>query len=105
MIKAGLTGNIGMGKSTVAELFRKLGVYVINTDHIVDELFNQPDIVDEIKKLFGEDALIDGKVNKNYIAQIVFENPQMRIYLENILHPKVFERIDEIIKNIPTHAC
>lgn len=47
MIKAGLTGNIGMGKSTVAELFRKLGVYVINTDHIVDELFNQPDIVDE----------------------------------------------------------
>lgn len=104
MIKAGLTGNIGMGKSTVAELFRKLGVYVINTDHIVDELFNQPDIVDEIKKLFGEDALIDGKVNKNYIAQIVFENPQMRIYLENILHPKVFERIDEIIKNIPTHG-
>lgn len=101
MIKVGLTGNFGTGKSAVAEIFRKLGAHVINADQIVNKLLNESSIINEIKRLFGEEAIVDGKVNKKYLAKIVFENPQMRIYLENILHPKVFERIDEIIKNIP----
>ncbi len=101
MIKVGLTGNIGMGKSTVCELFKKLGAHVIDTDKIVEELFNDTEIVQEIKSLFGEDTVKNGKVDKKFISQIVFENPLMRIYLENLLHPKVFERIDEIIKKIP----
>ncbi|GAQ95432.1 dephospho-CoA kinase [Thermodesulfovibrio aggregans] len=104
MIKVGLTGNFGMGKTTVAELFRSLGAYVINTDKIVEELLNDNSVMNEIKKLFGEEAFLEGKINKKYISQIVFENPLMRIYLENILHPKVFEKIDEIIKNIPTRG-
>lgn len=41
MIKVGLTGNYGMGKSTVAEIFHKLGAYVINTDKIVEELLER----------------------------------------------------------------
>lgn len=101
MIKIGLTGNLGMGKSTVSELFKKLGAQVINADKIVESLLDEPDVVEEIERLFGKEVLINGKVNKNYIANIVFENPLMRIYLENIIHPKVFEKIDEIIKNLP----
>jgi len=101
MIKVGLTGNFGMGKSTVAQIFRKLGAHVIDADKIVDELLNDSSVINEIKRLFGEEVLENGKLNKKYIAQIVFDNPLMRVYLENILHPKVFERIDEIIKNIP----
>ncbi len=101
MIKVGLTGNFGMGKSTVAEIFRSLGAYVINTDKIVEELLNENSVINEIKRLFGQEIVSEGKLNKKYIAQIVFDNPLMRIYLENILHPKVFEKIDEIIKNIP----
>ncbi|MGC8937895.1 MAG: dephospho-CoA kinase [Thermodesulfovibrio sp.] len=101
MIKVGLTGNFGMGKSTVAEIFRSLGAYVINTDKIVEELLNEASVIEEIKRLFGQEVISDGKLNKKYIAQIIFDNPLMRIYLENILHPKVFEKIDEIIKKIP----
>lgn len=101
MIKVGLTGNFGMGKSTVAEIFRSIGAHVINTDKIVEELLKEASVIDEIKRLFGEEVITDGKINKQYIAQIVFDNPLMRIYLENILHPKVFEKVDEIIKNIP----
>lgn len=101
MIKIGLTGNFGMGKSTVAELFKKLGAYVINADKIVENLLEEPDIIEEIKKLFGDEVITNGKLNKKYISSIVFENPLMRIYLENILHPRVFEKVEEIIKNIP----
>lgn len=104
MIKVGLTGNYGMGKSTVAELFRKLGAYVIDTDKIVDELMNDRDVLDEIKKLFGEDSIKRNKVDKKFIASVVFENPNMRIYLENILHPRVFERVDREIKNLPSNG-
>ena len=101
MIKVGLTGNFGMGKSSVAEIFKKLGAYVINTDKIVDDLLKEPEVIEEIKKLFGNEVITNGKVNKKYIANIVFENPLMRIYLENILHGRVFEKIDEAISNIP----
>lgn len=101
MIKIGLTGNFGMGKSTVAEFFKKLGAQVINADKVVGSLLDEPNVVEEIERLFGKEVLINGKVNKKCIANIVFENPLMRIYLENIIHPKVFEKIDEIIKNLP----
>ncbi|MCX7987869.1 MAG: dephospho-CoA kinase [Thermodesulfovibrio sp.] len=101
MIKVGLTGNFGMGKSTVAEFFKKLGAHVINTDKIVESLLEEPKIIEEIRRLFGDEVLKDGKLNKKYIASIVFENPLMRIYLENILHPRVFEKIDAIIEKIP----
>ncbi|MCX7724993.1 MAG: dephospho-CoA kinase [Thermodesulfovibrio sp.] len=101
MIKVGLTGNIGMGKSTVAELFKSLGAYVISTDKIVETLLEEPDVIEEIKRLFGDEVIVNGKVNKKYVASVVFENPLMRIYLENILHPRVFKKVDEIIENIP----
>lgn len=102
MLKVGLTGNFGMGKSTVAQIFQKLGAYVIDTDKIVAELFNEKDVCEEIKKLFGEEVIKNGKVDKKAIADIVFENPLMRIYLENILHPRVFKKVDEIISKIPS---
>ncbi|MCS7164610.1 MAG: dephospho-CoA kinase [Thermodesulfovibrio sp.] len=101
MIKVGLTGNIGMGKSTVAELFKSLGAYVISTDKIVETLLEEPDVIEEIKRLFGDEVIVNGKVNKKYVASVVFENSLMRIYLENILHPRVFKKVDEIIENIP----
>ncbi len=101
MIKVGLTGNFGMGKSTVAEMFRKLGCYTIDTDKIVDDLFKEREVIEEIRKLFGDDVFKHGKIDKKYIAHIIFDNPLMRIYLENILHPKVFEKVDEIINSIP----
>lgn len=102
MLRVGLTGNFGMGKSTVARIFQKLGAHVIDTDKIVAELFNERDVCEEIKKLFGKEIIKNGKVDKKAIADIVFENPSMRIYLENILHPRVFKKIDEIISKIPS---
>lgn len=100
MTLIGLTGNYGMGKSTVARMFKELGAFVIDTDDIVCELLKDPALIYEIKKAFGEDIAEGGEINKRVLAEIVFEHPHLRISLENILHPGVFKKIDEEIAKI-----
>lgn len=104
MIVIGLTGNYGMGKSTVARMFGELGAVVIDTDLIVRELLNDTAVIYEIKKVFGDDIVYKpeaGKqkteINRKMLADIVFEHPPMRTLLEDILHPRVFERIEKEI--------
>jgi dephospho-CoA kinase len=96
----GLTGNYGMGKSTVARMFRELGAIVIDADDIVRELLKDSAVIYEIKKAFGEDIVEGNEINKRMLAEIVFEHPHLRISLENILHPRVFMKIDEEIAKI-----
>lgn len=111
MVVVGLTGNYGMGKSTVARMFRELGAVTIDTDAIVKELLNDQSVIFEIKKAFGEDIIqrptCEGQkaeINKKMLADIVFQHPHLRISLENILHPRVFKSIDEELNNIPDTA-
>ncbi|MEW6740242.1 MAG: dephospho-CoA kinase [Nitrospirota bacterium] len=112
MIIIGLTGNYGMGKSTVARMFGDLGAIVIHTDDIVRELLKDITVIYEIKKAFGEDIIqqsaISGQpseINKRMLAEIVFEHPHLRISLENILHPRVFKKVDEEIAKITDSAA
>lgn len=100
MLTVGLTGNYGMGKSTVASIFKELGAIIIDTDILVRELLQKKDVIEEIKEAFGDDIVIGNEINKNLLAQIVFENPSKRIQLENIIHPKLFKIIDIKIKEI-----
>ncbi len=102
MTVIGLTGNYGMGKSTVARMFKEFGAVVIDTDDIVHELLKDPAVIYEIKKAFGDDIIqhsaVSGQpseINKKKLAEIIFEHPHLRISLEDILHPRVFERVDE----------
>ncbi|MCL4457991.1 MAG: dephospho-CoA kinase [Nitrospirae bacterium] len=98
----GLTGNYGMGKSTAAHMFKELGAFVIDTDDIVRELLKDPAVIYEIKKAFGDDIIQQSaasgqpsEINKKKLAEIVFEHPHLRISLEDILHPRVFKRVEE----------
>ncbi|GER94258.1 dephospho-CoA kinase [hot springs metagenome] len=100
MIIIGLTGNYGMGKSTVAKMFRELGAVVIDADDIVRQLLSDYAVIYEIKKVFGDDIIQQSEINKKKLAEIIFEHPHLRISLENILHPMVFKRIDEEIAKI-----
>jgi dephospho-CoA kinase len=90
-----------MGKSTVASMFRDAGAFVIRTDEIVHEILNDPVVVKDIRDAFGEDVVAGGFVNKQMLADIVFQHPHLRISLEDILHPRVFKRVQEIISEIP----
>jgi len=98
----GLTGGMGSGKTTVAEMFEELGAYIIDADKICRVLVkpDQP-AWQEIVKTFGNDILLkDRTLNRAKLADIIFNDPNQKKNLEAILHPKVFEEEVSIFKNI-----
>ena len=105
MIVLGITGNIGMGKSTVARMFEDLGAVRIDTDAFVGELLGRPDVIQEVCELFGNHVLRDGVLCRRRIAHMVFSNPRLRIGLENILHPRVFEMVDAQVEDLEKMAA
>ena len=87
-LKIGLTGGIGSGKSTVAKLFEVLGVPVYYADQAAKRLLNEDEgLKHSIKKLFGENAYVEGKVNRQYLAAIVFNDPLKLAQLNALVHP------------------
>jgi dephospho-CoA kinase len=101
MIVAGLTGNYGMGKSSVATLFRDLGAYTLDSDKVVAGLLKDESVIGQVAGLLGVAVLkADGSLNKPVIAGTVFQNKALRKRLEALLHPLVLEYIDASVKRI-----
>ncbi len=98
--RIGLTGGIGSGKSTVAGMFRKLGIQTIDADQAAREL-TRPGCreFNRIVERFG-DGIIDpdGNLDRARLGRIVFSDSQKRETLESILHPPVRERMRRQIK-------
>ncbi len=96
----GLTGGIGSGKSTVLELFKDRGVAVYIADVEAKRLMNEHSkLKEEIIDLLGENAYLNGQLNRKYIAQQVFNNPQKLQKLNDLVHPKVREDFLSFAKN------
>jgi dephospho-CoA kinase len=95
MIRVGLTGGIGCGKSTVAAMMTKLGCHVIDADRIAHESLEPGGPgYEEIVHEFGREILApDGRVDRARLAGVVFANPQRLAKLNSILHPRVLSRI------------
>lgn len=90
IIKVGLTGGIGAGKSVVAKVFTSLGIAVMDADTMAKDLVESDAMLrQEIIAAFGEDSYVNGKYNRAYIANIVFANPEKRTLLNAIIHPRV----------------
>ena len=102
-----LTGGIGSGKTSIASIFKSLGVPIIDSDTISKEIIlpGKPcfkDIVNE----FGEEILTNkGTIDRYKLRDIIFNNDKARIKLENIIHPVVFENIDTEISLINYPYC
>jgi dephospho-CoA kinase len=95
MLTIGLTGGVGCGKSTIADLFQRQNVPVIDADIIARDLV-APDsrILRDIVAAFGEGILLpDGQLNRRKLRRIAFEQPENRRRLENILHPAMRSEI------------
>lgn len=90
MIIIGLTGSIGMGKTTVAKMFASLGIPVLDSDLVVHEIMTRPGIIKRISALFPA-ALKKGALDRTEIGKAVFGKPKELRKLESILHPKVKE--------------
>ncbi len=93
----GLTGNLGMGKSTVLNLFRKLGAHTYSADDFVHNILTYPVIITRITDLFGQGVLAkkrgSDQLDRNKIAGIVFRDNDSRRDLEKIIHPEVMNAI------------
>ena len=91
MIRVGLTGGIGSGKTTVARILEQLGVPVYYADPQGRRLSdNDPEVVLKIKALFGEKAYLEnGEMNRKYISETVFRNHELLQRLNGIIHPAV----------------
>ncbi len=90
----GLTGGVGMGKSTAAQFLRQHGAQVVDTDELARQLVEpgQPALM-EIQTAFGKSVVApDGRLRRDALAQIVFSDPAARKRLEAILHPRIRER-------------
>ena len=95
----GILGGIGSGKSTVAAEFAKLGCKVIDADEIAHELLEQFEVRQGIVGLFGEGILDSaGKIDRQKLASVVFADAQRLSSLNNIIHPLVLKRAEELIE-------
>ncbi|MBF0457211.1 MAG: dephospho-CoA kinase [Nitrospirae bacterium] len=93
---AGLTGNIGSGKTTVLSLFKTLGARVTSADEIVKRLLEEDGIKNKIRATLGSGVFYgDGSLDKQKTAGVVFNNPALRKALEEIIHPAVMREIRE----------
>lgn len=90
MMTVGLTGGIGSGKTTVAKLFSALGIPVYNSDEMAKKLMQTPGkLKSGITALLGDEAYIENKLNKPYIAGRVFDNASLLDQLNKLVHPAV----------------
>ncbi len=98
MLLVGLTGNYGMGKSTVLGTFGKLGAITVGADGIVDELLSDAAVLDKMRKALGASVFSeDGSLDRAKVASVIFKDKGRRDVVEEILHPLVFERIEELL--------
>ncbi|MFI5505788.1 dephospho-CoA kinase [Corynebacterium kutscheri] len=101
MKKIGLTGGIGSGKSTVARMLAEYGYPIIDADLIAREIVapNTP-ALSELAKIFGQDILYsDGSLNRSLLAQRAFATEQARLLLNQITHPRIEERTQELFRS------
>lgn len=85
----GLTGGIGSGKSTIAEVFDILKIPVFNSDIEAKQLYSHPEIKQQIIKLFGNVYNQQNQLDKKALANIVFNDDEKLKQLNNIIHPAV----------------
>lgn len=90
MLKVGLTGGIGSGKTLISEIFARLGIPVFNADLESKKIVNSdPEVIDALKTEFGNDLYTSLGVNKKMLAEIIFSDEIALKKVNQIIHPKV----------------
>lgn len=107
MLVVGLTGGIGSGKSAAANAFAKLGVPIIDTDVLAREVvLPGEEAHTEIVKRYGvEITLPNGSLDRQKLRKKIVENPDERVWLEKLLHPKIRSLAAKKIASLTTKYC
>lgn len=106
MLKIGLTGGIGSGKSTVAAIFEVLDIPVYYADKIAKQLMQEDEsLVKTIKLNFGESCYDAGKLNRAYLSSIIFNNKSKLELLNSIVHPATIAHAENWMSHQITPYC
>lgn len=107
MLRIGLTGGIGCGKSTVCDIFTELGTPVIDADVIARQLVapGQP-VLTQLADVFGNAILQqDGSLNRAALRQLAFSDAKNKQKLDEIMHPLIYTEIENQIATLQTTYC
>jgi dephospho-CoA kinase len=97
----GLTGGIGSGKTTVAQILKRLGAVVIDADEVGHDLLSPKSKVgQEVISSFGKDILVGEEIDRRRLAQIVFSDRGARERLNNIMHPQMYSEVEGMIDRL-----
>ena len=102
----GITGGSGAGKGAVSDIFRALGVYVIDADAVGHEVTNSRECLDELTARFGKNILnSDGTIDRRVLGNIVFAGETELVALNSITHKYIRDKIAELIENSGAELC
>jgi len=102
MLKVGLTGGIGSGKSAVSALFSEWGAFIFDADTIAKNILNTNTVAQsELIAEFGTDIIgINGNIDKKKLSRTAFLNENNQLIINTIIHPYVFKEIDSQFESI-----
>jgi len=101
VLRVGLTGNYGTGKSSVLRMFEEIGAIVIDADKIVDSLLEERSVLEKMREMLGGRIFSeDGRLDRVKVAAIIFKESELRDALEGLLHPLVFQRMEETLRDV-----
>jgi len=103
VIKVGLTGNIGTGKSTVAKIFESMGIPVYRADLEAKKMLERESIKEELLTKFGQEIFSEGIIDRRKLASLVFNNSAKLNELNAIIHPLVKIGLEEFFHENQTH--
>ncbi len=104
MVVVGLTGGICAGKTLVASMMGEMGARVYDADAAVHQLLLREDIMNAVIDLLGPQIIVEGRLDRKLIADIVFEDREALHGLEAILHPAVHVQVMEIVYHLPGYG-
>lgn len=100
MLRVGITGGIGSGKSTVARIFGSMGVPIFYSDDVAKRIMvENPTVRARISETFGEDTYNGKELDRKLLASRVFGNRELLEKLNSIVHPAVRESFDEWVSH------
>ena len=102
MLRVALTGGIGTGKSTASKILNELGAFIFDADKEAKNILkNNETVQSELIAEFGTDIMSgDEKIDNNKLARIAFQDQDHQLRLNSIIHPYVFQEIDEIFDDV-----
>ncbi len=100
MIRLGLTGSIGSGKSTVADMLWSRGIPVLDADAIARQVSRDPGTLEAVSLEFGPEFVLETDLNRPKVAELIFNNPEARGKLNAIIHPRVRAEMTRLQSNL-----